>query len=106
MRPDMIQSVIRAPYSPVVCPSELVYILLSCLDELLQLFRSIVGLGELAAHLCLYLRGRGQAWKTGGHEYSQRKPERREAHAKQPDVYLVHPVLPVRKLGTIECHSG
>ena len=33
MRPDMIQSVIRAPYSPVVCPSELVYMLLGCLDD-------------------------------------------------------------------------
>src|SRR6218665_2089838 len=98
MRPDMIQS--------VVCRSELVYMLLGCLDELFQLFRSIVGLGELPAHLCLYLRGRGQASKTRGRGYSQRKPERREAQAKQPDVYLVHPVLPVRKLGTIECHSG
>ena len=74
MRPDMIQSVIRAPYSPVVCPSELVYMLLGCLDELFQLFRSIVGAAELPAHLCLYLCGRGQAWKTGkeapdmGHE--------------------------------------
>src|SRR6218665_1206568 len=106
MRPDMIQSVICAPFSPVVCPSELVYMLLGCLDELFQLFRSIVGLGELPAHLCLYLRGRGQAWRTGGRGYLQRKPERRGAQAKQPDVYLVQPVLLVRKLRTIECHSG
>src|SRR6218665_2969975 len=106
MRPDMIQSVIRATFSPVVGPSELFYMLLGCLDELFQLFGFIVGLGELPAHLCLYLHGRGQAWRTGGRGYSQRKPERRGAQAKQPDVYLVHPVLPIRKLGTIECHSG
>src|SRR6218665_234702 len=64
MRPDMIQSVIRAPYKPVVCPSELLYMLLGCLDELFQLFRFIAGATELPALLCLYLRGRGQAWRT------------------------------------------
>src|SRR6218665_3125601 len=101
-----MRPVIHAPYSPVVCPSEIVYMLLGWLDELFQLFRSIVEAAELPVHLCLYLRGRGQARKTGGRGYSQRKPERWEAQAKQPDVYLVHPLLPVRKLGTIECHSG
>src|SRR6218665_3020663 len=106
MHPDMIQSVIHAPYSPVVCPSEIVYMLLvgwmSCSSYFAPSLKQQNCL-FICVYICVVVAKHGRLEDAGTRSGSQKGGKRKRS---KPDVYLVHPVLAVRKFGTTECHSG